>query len=106
TGLGLEEFQDHFKALPEEARRRLLRETLRANGMDHLLDYVAIDEGHQALGREGKPDAFLQMVTDAALAEARYAVAATGTPVKNDASEVYDWLKKLDPDRWGGERGK
>ncbi|QWK23109.1 DEAD/DEAH box helicase family protein [Thermus antranikianii] len=53
TGLGLEEFQDHFKALPEEARRRLLRETLRANGMDHLLDYVAIDEGHQALGREG-----------------------------------------------------
>ncbi len=106
TGLGLEEFQDHFKALPEEARRRLLRETLRANGMDHLLDYVTIDEGHQALGREGKPDAFLQMVTDAALAEARYAVAATGTPVKNDASEVYDWLKKLDPDRWGGERGK
>ncbi|QWK23110.1 hypothetical protein [Thermus antranikianii] len=45
-------------------------------------------------------------MTDAALAEARYAVAATGTPVKNDASEVYDWLKKLDPDRWGGERGK
>ncbi|RTI10513.1 helicase-related protein [Thermus scotoductus] len=106
TGLPLEEFQEHFKGLPEESRRRLLRETLQANGMDHLLDYVAIDEGHQALGREGKPDAFLQLVTDAALAEARHAIAATGTPVKNDASEVYDWLKKLDPERWGGERGK
>jgi len=106
AGLPLEEFQAHFEAMPEEGRRRMLRETLEANGMGHLLDYVTIDEGHQALGREGKPDAFLQMVTDAALAEARYAIAATGTPVKNDSSEVYDWLKKLDPERWGGEKGE
>lgn len=102
TGLPLEDFQDHFMQLTPEARRRLLRETLKANGMENLLDYVAVDEGHQALGREGKPDAFLQLVVDAALGESGYAIAATGTPVKNDASEVYDWLRKLDPERWEG----
>lgn len=92
----------HLERADPQERRRMLRSTLAANNMEPLLDYVAMDEAHEALGREGKPDSFLQMVTDAALQESRYAVAATGTPVKNDPSEVHSWLEKLDPDRWQG----
>ena len=98
-----ERASQEFEAQSPQERRTTLRSTLQTHNAESLLDYVAMDEAHEALGRDGKPDSFLQMVSDAALQESGYAVAATGTPAKNDASEVYDWLRKLDPDRWEGK---
>lgn len=103
NGRGREEMKAAFEGATPQERRQILRSALDDAGALPILDYVAMDEAHEALGREGKPDSFLQMVTDAAIQESKYAVAATGTPSKNDPSEVYDWLRKLDPDRWEGK---
>lgn len=103
NGRGRDEMKAAFESASPQERRQILRSALEDAGALPILDYVAMDEAHEALGREGKPDSFLQMVTDAAIQESKYAVAATGTPSKNDPSEVYDWLRKLDPDRWEGK---
>lgn len=100
----VQEMQTTFEAADPQDRRRMLRNALQDAGADGILDYVAMDEAHEALARAGKPDSFLQMVTDAALQESGYAVAATGTPVKNDWSEAHSWLEKLAPERWAGKR--
>lgn len=98
-GEDLEAFKDRFlnDSLPE--RQRLMREALEAHGIP--LDYLAADEAHDALNRQGKEESLLSAVLDTAMSLSRYGVLMTGTPVKNDASEIGDWLAKLDPERFG-----
>ncbi|WP_027894431.1 helicase-related protein [Calidithermus chliarophilus] len=100
-GVGAGELEARFAAARPRERRRMLREALEHHGVADLLDYLTIDEGHNLSNRDGKPDALMAMVADAALAESRHAMMASGTPAKNDESEVFDILSKLDPERWG-----
>jgi hypothetical protein len=61
---------------------------------------LMVDEGHDALNRKGKPDSLLAKILDAHSANATHYLPATGTPIKNDPSEAFDWLHKLAPDRY------
>lgn len=100
-GEELEAFKERFLQAPLSERQRLMREALEAHGIP--LDYLALDEAHDALNRRGKEESLLSAVLDTAMSLARYGVLMTGTPVKNDASEMGDWLRKLDPERFGDQ---
>lgn len=63
-------------------------------------DMALIDEGHDLLNRKGKPNSAMANALDALTADTPYYVSATADPVKNDASEVYDLLHKVAPDRY------
>lgn len=101
-GLDLEDLRGVFMAAAPKVRRRMVREALKAHGAEALLDYVAVDEGHNLSNRAGKPDAVAAAVADALLHESQQALLASGTPAKNDPSEIYDALYKLDPERYEG----
>lgn len=66
-------------------------------------DGLMIDEGHDALNRKGKPDSLLAKIIDAHGHNSRFYVGATGSPVKNDSSEAFDWLHKIDPTKYPKE---
>jgi hypothetical protein len=100
-GEELESFKDRFLQAPLPERQRLMREALEAHQIP--LDYLALDEAHDALNRKGKEESLLSAVLDTAMSLAPYGVLMTGTPVKNDASEIGDWLRKLDPERFGDQ---
>lgn len=83
---------------PEE-RAGYMRDLLDAEGIDH--DYLAVDEGHNLLNRQGKQNSTMANVIDAISADQRMAyVSATADPVKNDTSEAFDVLSKMQPDRY------
>jgi hypothetical protein len=82
---------------PREMRARAVRRAFEHRGWADRLDYFSIDEGHEALNRKGKQDSLLARVMDGISDNAKHYVPLTGTPVKNDPSEAYDWLQKIDP---------
>ncbi len=95
------QFTQRFTQAPLEERQKLMKEALEAEGIP--LDFLAFDEAHDFLGRDGKPDSIMQRVFDTAMSLAKYGTYATGSPLKNDMSEIADWLAKLDPQRFGNK---
>lgn len=102
-GMAASAFEGVFMNASPRQRRTMLRQALEAHGAADMLDYVSVDETHNVSGREGKPDALQQAVIDAAFQEGKHGTLLSGTPAKNDQSEVYDALLKTDPDRWEGK---
>lgn len=86
-----------MNAAPDELKKGL-KEAFQAHQID--FDGFMVDEGHDALNRKGKPDSLLAKIIDAHGHNAAYYVGATGSPVKNDPSEAFDWLHKIDPARY------
>lgn len=64
------------------------------------LGYFAVDEGHNLLNRAGKANSHLANVMDAISGNSEYHVMASADPVKNDASEAFDLLAKMEPQRY------
>lgn len=93
---------DDLKAWVHSAPRQHLAQAVKDAwkkvGVEHQALFV--DEGHNALNRIGKTDSTLAKIVDAMSDNAEYYAGATGDPVKNDSSEAYDWLCKLDPQRY------
>jgi superfamily II DNA or RNA helicase len=87
-----------FSAMPEKERREWVNGVLDKEGIKH--DYLAVDEGHNLLNRAGKENSLLANAVDALSYHVPYYVSASADPVKNDASEAYDVLRKMDPDRY------
>jgi hypothetical protein len=96
---------------PAEARERILAAddaevdkmlstALQKHGAEKLLDYYSIDEGHMTLNRQGKPDSLLAKISDSLLRQSKGGNIMSGTLAKNDETEVFDILHKLDPQRW------
>lgn len=73
---------------------------LKGKGADGLLDFLSVDEGHEGLNRQGKEDSHLARVLDSVGRLSKHTGWFTGSPVKNDASEVFDWLAKVDPEKY------
>lgn len=94
--------EDEMAKWAMEASPQALKEALQAAFQNHGADFqgLMVDEGHDALNRKGKPDSLLAKILDAHGHNARFYVGATGSPVKNDASEAFDWLQKIDPARY------
>lgn len=66
-------------------------------------DFQVYDEGHRLLGRAGKADAHMARVADSVGRAARFNIYSTADVVKNDPSEAFDVLHKLDPKRFSAE---
>ena len=93
-----DEAADAFLAASPKERRGMLKKALDEHQIP--LDFLMMDEAHDSLDRAGKAESLLTAVTQAAGDLSQYALLATGTPIKNDASEVHSWLQKLDPARF------
>lgn len=63
-------------------------------------DYVMADEAHNLLDREGKEDSGMSRAIQGLTDNVPYYVSASGDPVKNDVSEAFSSLNKMDPVRY------
>lgn len=77
---------------------QVVRDALQHHGIRP--DALMVDEGHDALNRIGKQDSTLAKIIDALGEHAPRYIGATGSPVKNDPSEAFDWLHKMDSKRY------
>lgn len=89
---------DKLDAMTPAGRKGYMADLLAAEGIDH--DYLAVDEGHQLLNRAGKENSRMANVIDGVSHGLPYYVSMTADVVKNDASEAFDVLAKMDPDRY------
>jgi len=94
-----DEAADAFLEADPGERTRMLKKALDQHQIP--MEFLMMDEAHDSLDRAGKAESLLTAVTETAMGLASHAILATGSPVKNDASEVHSWLKKLDPQRFG-----
>lgn len=93
-----EQTKEHFNSRPESERKSLLKEVLDKEAIN--ADMLVIDESHYMVKRKGKVDSTLSNIMDALNQNVEYFMNQSATPVKNDASEAYDMLKKMDPARF------
>jgi hypothetical protein len=98
NSMDAEAMKEHFNGLTEPERKKMLGDTLAKEGVK--FDMMTTDEAHYITNREGKPDTTLSNVMDALNQNCEYYMAQTATPVKNDASEAFDMLHKVAPDRF------
>ena len=93
-----EDMAEQFKGMSENDRATLMQETMKAEGITP--EMFAIDEGHDALNRTGKPDSLLSNVLDAFHGHLPYYISSSADPMKNDLSELYSQLHKIDPQKF------
>lgn len=87
-----------FSNLSRPERAAAYKEAMEAHGVP--LDMISVDEAHDFLNRAGKAESSMSQVLEAALDNHKFKSLWTGSPVKNDLSEVHDWLSKVDPERF------
>lgn len=84
---------EELDKMTPEGRQGFMSKLLEAEGID--TDYLAVDEGHQLLNRVGKDNSRMANVIDGVSDGRSYYVSMTADPVKNDASEAFDVLAKM-----------
>jgi hypothetical protein len=87
-----------FNSQPEHTQRQAVKSAMDHHGWG--TDFLAVDEAHQLLNRQGKENSSLANAIDGMSYHMPHYLSMTGTPVKNDASEAFDFLRKLDPHRF------
>lgn len=97
-GISEAEMADRLQAMSDDERKDWMRGIMDREGIN--FDYLTTDESQYTLNRAGKENSGLANVVDALSAHTPYYVTASGDPVKNDASEVFDLLRKMDPARY------
>lgn len=85
-------------ALDAPARKAYIKAALDKEGIN--FDFAMADEGHGLLNREGKDNSRMSNVVQGVTDNAEYYLHASGDPVKNDASEAFDLLAKMDGKRY------
>ncbi|MEP6756972.1 MAG: DEAD/DEAH box helicase family protein, partial [Chthonomonadales bacterium] len=103
NGWSPEETVDKMAKMEESDIDQLVHSAMDKRGWN--FEFNAIDEGHRTLGRQGKPDSHMARICDSAGRKSKYYVYSSADPVKNDASEAWHLLHKIDPVRYG-ENGK
>nr|WP_281719973.1 helicase-related protein [Nitrosomonas nitrosa] len=98
AGITESEMADKLNAMTQPERKVWMKSVMDKEGIN--FDYLTVDESQYTLNRQGKENSILANVVDALSANTPYYLAASGDPIKNDASEVYDLLSKMDPDRY------
>ena len=98
AGVSESEMSSRLGAMSDGERKAWMRGIMDAEGIN--FDYLTTDESQYTLNRAGKENSGLANVVDALSAHTPYYVAASGDPVKNDVSEVFDLLRKMDPERY------
>jgi len=98
AGIGVAEMGKRLDAMAPAERKEWMRATLEKEGINY--DFLTVDESQFTLNRAGKENSGLANVVDALSANTPNYLAASGDPVKNDASEIYDLMAKMDPSRY------
>lgn len=98
TGKSPQAIQRAFGTMPPEARQQAMKAAMDKLGWK--VDFLGVDEAHGILNRQGKPDSSTANAIDSFSYHMPNYLSMTGTPVKNDASEAFDVLAKLDPQRF------
>jgi hypothetical protein len=98
AGVSEGEMSDRLNSMGEAERKEWMGGIMQREGIN--FDYLTTDESQYTLNRQGKENSGLANVVDALSAHTPYYVTASGDPVKNDASEVYDLMHKMAPDRY------
>jgi hypothetical protein len=84
--------------MSQAERKAYVKAALDKEGI--AFDYAMADEGHGLLNREGKENSRMSNAVQGVTDNADYYVHASGDPVKNDASEAFDLLAKMDAGRY------
>ena len=98
AGVTEPEMAEKLSAMNPAQRKAWMKGVMDREGIN--FDYLTVDESQYTLNRQGKKNSTLANVVDAMSANTPYYLAASGDPVKNDASEIYDLMRKMDPDRY------
>jgi superfamily II DNA or RNA helicase len=98
AGVPPEEMSSRLSAMTDDERKDWMKGVLDKEGIN--FDYLTVDESQNTLNRAGKDNSGLANVVDALSHHTPYFLAASGDPVKNDASEVFDLMRKMDPARY------
>lgn len=98
AGLSESAMAEKLGAMAPDERKAWMHDTMKREGID--FDYLTVDESQHTLNRAGKENSQLANVVDALSANTPYYLMASGDPVKNDASEVYDLMHKMAPERY------
>lgn len=98
AGISEDEMAAKVRGMSGPERKEWMRGVMADAGMDH--DFLMVDEGHDLLNRAGKEDSLMAGVIDAVAHNTPYYVSASADPVKNDSSEIFSNLNKLDPERY------
>lgn len=97
-GSSPEKIADKLDGLGKKERAAYIKSVLEKEGV--AFDYVMADEAHGLLNRDGKENSRMSNVVEGVTDNAGYYVHASGDPVKNDASEIFDLLSKMDGERY------
>ena len=98
AGITPDAMRDSVAGMTGPERKEWARGVMEKEGID--FQYMMVDEGHNLLDRAGKEDSGMSQVLGAISSNTPYYVSATGDPVKNDLSEAFSALQKLDPERY------
>lgn len=98
AGISESEMADRLNAMAPAARKEWMRGIMDSEGINY--DYLTVDESQNALNRAGKENSGQANVIDAIGDNTPYLLHASGDPVKNDASEIFDLLSKMDRMRY------
>jgi len=93
--------QEFLRTAPEHERNETMKDAVSAQGWN--FDMSVVDEGHNLLNRKGKENSMMANAIDSFTHDKKYHVSMSADPVKNDASEVFDFLHKVAPQRYMAE---
>ena len=88
----------HLDTQTPAQRQTWMKDLLAKEGIN--ADYLMIDEGHNLLNRASKANSAMANVLDALSANASWYINSTADSAKNDVSEVYDLLAKMNPGKY------
>ncbi|BBL75422.1 DEAD/DEAH box helicase [Methylomagnum ishizawai] len=98
AGIDEKAMSERLGAMKSVERRAWAKGVMDKEGIN--FDYLNVDEGDNLLNRRGKENSALANVVDSVSAHTPYYVSASADPVKNDVSESFDLLAKMDPERY------
>lgn len=85
----------YLRTAPRGDRQRAVQQALKAQGWDFGM--AVVDEGHKLLNRKGKANSLMSNTIGGLTDGAEYYMPMSADPVKNDISEVHDFLSRIDP---------
>lgn len=97
-GKSPEAVAESMAGMSKDERKAFTKAVLDHHGIGW--DYVMADEAHGLLNREGKENSRMSNAIEGVTDNADYYVHASGDPVKNDASEAFSLLQKMDGARY------
>lgn len=97
-GTSTDAVSQKLESMSKPERAAYIKSVLDKEGIG--FDYVMADEAHGLLNRTGKENSRMANAIEGVTDNAGYYVHASGDPVKNDASEAFDLLSKMDGQRY------